>query len=179
MAALQHKVPSWYGTTAKIERHGVTTSLGGLSARNAVSSSYLSRNRGSALPARAGVEAPRATPTIRCTQSQVDSSALEAAPVVPASPASPDPLLLVAPESLSYPSGFLGARQGENAGASGAESFEVAPDSVNLDGYLRMILTSRVYDVAVETALEFAPKLSDRTGNRVFLKREDTQPVRG
>ena len=111
MAALQHKVPSWYGTTAKIERHGVTTSLGGLSARNAVSSSYLSRNRGSALPARAGVEAPRATPTIRCTQSQVDSSALEAAPVVPASPASPDPLLLVAPESLSYPSGFLAGRE--------------------------------------------------------------------
>ena len=182
MAAVQHKLPSWHSSTAKTERHGVTTSLGGLSARNAVSSSYLSRNRGSALPQRAVVQSPTASPTVRCTQSQVDSAALDAAPAsrgsaVTASQPAADPLLLVAPESLSYPSGFLGARQEESVGAGGSESSEVAADSLNLDGYLRMILTSRVYDVAVETALEFAPKLSDRTGNRVFLKREDTQPV--
>ena len=46
-----------------------------------------------------------------------------------------------------------------------------------LDGYLQKILTSRVYDVAVETPLELAPRLSRRLGNRVLLKREDTQPV--
>ncbi len=43
--------------------------------------------------------------------------------------------------------------------------------------YLKKILTSRVYDVAVETPLELAPTLSDRTGNRIYLKREDMQSV--
>src|SRR5262249_34011154 len=42
---------------------------------------------------------------------------------------------------------------------------------------LREILTSRVYDVARETALDFAPQLSGRLGNGVWLKREDQQPV--
>ena len=43
--------------------------------------------------------------------------------------------------------------------------------------YLEAILTARVYDVAVETALEKAPNLSARIDNRLLLKREDTQPV--
>lgn len=43
--------------------------------------------------------------------------------------------------------------------------------------YLKKILEARVYDVARETPLEFAPVLSARTGNRVWLKREDLQPV--
>ena len=43
--------------------------------------------------------------------------------------------------------------------------------------YVKRILTSRVYDVARETPLEAAPKLSGRLANRVFLKREDLQPV--
>lgn len=43
--------------------------------------------------------------------------------------------------------------------------------------YLRRILTSKVYDVAVETPLEYAPLLSQRIGNTVLLKREDTQSV--
>jgi threonine dehydratase len=42
---------------------------------------------------------------------------------------------------------------------------------------LRLILTSRVYDVAVETPLEPARRLSRRLGNQVVLKREDLQPV--
>ena len=46
-----------------------------------------------------------------------------------------------------------------------------------LGGYLQKILTARVYDVAIETALERAPALSARLGNNVLLKREDTQPV--
>ena len=43
--------------------------------------------------------------------------------------------------------------------------------------YLRRILTSKVYDVAVETPLDLAPQLSERIGNTVLLKREDTQSV--
>jgi threonine dehydratase len=45
------------------------------------------------------------------------------------------------------------------------------------DKYLKKILTSHVYDIARETPLEMAPILSRRTGNRVWLKREDEQPV--
>jgi len=43
--------------------------------------------------------------------------------------------------------------------------------------YLERILKARVYDVAIETALEIAPNLSQRLGNTVLLKREDMQPV--
>jgi threonine dehydratase len=43
--------------------------------------------------------------------------------------------------------------------------------------YLKKILTARVYDVAVESALEPAKALSARLGNTVLLKREDQQPV--
>ena len=45
------------------------------------------------------------------------------------------------------------------------------------DTLLRLILTSRVYDVAQETPLEPASRLSARLGNTVLLKREDLQPV--
>ena len=44
--------------------------------------------------------------------------------------------------------------------------------------YLKKILTARVYDVAVETALEPARALSRRLHNTVLLKREDQQVVR-
>ncbi|MDN5841882.1 MAG: threonine ammonia-lyase, biosynthetic [Alcaligenaceae bacterium] len=43
--------------------------------------------------------------------------------------------------------------------------------------YLKRILTSKVYDVAHETSLDVAPRISARIGNTVLLKREDTQPV--
>ncbi len=43
--------------------------------------------------------------------------------------------------------------------------------------YLKKILTARVYDVAVESALEPAKSLSRRLHNKVLLKREDQQPV--
>ena len=42
---------------------------------------------------------------------------------------------------------------------------------------LHDILTSRVYDVARETPLDTAGRLSRRLGNTVLLKREDQQPV--
>jgi threonine dehydratase len=43
--------------------------------------------------------------------------------------------------------------------------------------YLERILRARVYDVAIETPLDRAPRLSERLGNRVLIKREDLQPV--
>jgi threonine dehydratase len=43
--------------------------------------------------------------------------------------------------------------------------------------YLVRILDARVYEAAVETPLDFAPALSRRIGHRVWLKREDMQPV--
>jgi len=49
-------------------------------------------------------------------------------------------------------------------------------DKTLLD-YLQRILNARVYDVAIESPLEMARKLSGRLNNRVWLKREDTQPV--
>jgi len=42
---------------------------------------------------------------------------------------------------------------------------------------LRLILTSRVYEAAVETPLDHAPILSRELDNHVMLKREDLQPV--
>lgn len=47
---------------------------------------------------------------------------------------------------------------------------------MNLE-YLQRILTSRVYDVAIETPLQPAPRLSARFGNAIFFKREDLQPI--
>ncbi len=43
--------------------------------------------------------------------------------------------------------------------------------------YQTKIENSRVYDVAYKTPLEFQPNLSARIQNRVWLKREDMQPV--
>lgn len=43
--------------------------------------------------------------------------------------------------------------------------------------YVERILKAKVYDVALETPLEAAPRLSRRLGNRVLFKREDLQPV--
>lgn len=43
--------------------------------------------------------------------------------------------------------------------------------------YIEKILRAKVYDVAEETPLDFAPMLSDRLQNTVYLKREDLQPV--
>jgi threonine dehydratase len=56
------------------------------------------------------------------------------------------------------------------------------PDSTGLaaptvEQMLRLILTSRVYDVCRETPLDVAPRLSARLGRTVLFKREDLQPV--
>jgi threonine dehydratase len=43
--------------------------------------------------------------------------------------------------------------------------------------YLERVLKARVYDVAIESPLELAAGLSKRLRNRLFIKREDLQPV--
>jgi len=42
---------------------------------------------------------------------------------------------------------------------------------------IKKILNARVYDVAITSPLEDMPRLSARLGSRVYLKREDLQPV--
>ncbi|MFY9178820.1 MAG: threonine ammonia-lyase, biosynthetic [Venatoribacter sp.] len=46
-----------------------------------------------------------------------------------------------------------------------------------LTDYLKRTLAARVYDVAIESPLQIAPFLSERLGNRIWIKREDLQPV--
>jgi len=52
-----------------------------------------------------------------------------------------------------------------------------AETPADLDALLREILTSRVYELARETPLDPAPRLSARLAAEVLLKREDLQPI--
>ena len=45
------------------------------------------------------------------------------------------------------------------------------------EDYLQKILKAKVYEVAIESPLDHAPRLSRRLGHRVYLKREDLQPI--
>jgi threonine dehydratase len=51
------------------------------------------------------------------------------------------------------------------------------PKLLTVQDYLQKILTSKVYEVAIESPLDEARNLSRRLGHHVFLKREDKQPV--
>ncbi|KAL5545980.1 hypothetical protein UlMin_005667 [Ulmus minor] len=85
--------------------------------------------------------------------------------------ASPEtPRMMVSPDSLRYPAGYLGARP--NRAVQEGDG-----DIIDAMSYLTNILASKVYDVAIESPLQFAPKLSERLGVSVWLKREDLQPV--
>lgn len=74
-------------------------------------------------------------------------------------------------ESLQYEPGFLG----RNLHAASVGLTSVFRSTAL--SYLTSILSSKVYDVAIESPLELATKLSERTGSGIFLKREDLQPV--
>lgn len=82
------------------------------------------------------------------------------------------PLKIVTSDSLQYESGFLG---GVSEKTRPKEEADGAPSAM---WYLTNILSSKVYDVAIESPLQFAPKLSQRIGVNVWLKRDDLQPVR-
>ncbi|KAF8403183.1 hypothetical protein HHK36_011280 [Tetracentron sinense] len=89
------------------------------------------------------------------------------------SPSSP-PLKKVSAESLQYESGYLGGVP-DKAAAAAAEGRD---GDLNAMAYLTNILSStKVYDVAIESPLQYASKLSERLGVQVWLKREDLQPV--
>ncbi|KAG6832590.1 hypothetical protein H0H92_014426 [Tricholoma furcatifolium] len=47
----------------------------------------------------------------------------------------------------------------------------------NTPDYLRLILTSKVYEILKETPLVYAANLSSKLGNQIWLKREDLQEV--
>ncbi|VFR36926.1 Threonine dehydratase biosynthetic [plant metagenome] len=78
--------------------------------------------------------------------------------------------------TLAAPDGQAGRKTACTAPGRAPPSFIPLLLSMFTD-YLKRILTSKVYDVAVETPLEHAPLLSERISNAVMLKREDTQPV--
>ena len=48
---------------------------------------------------------------------------------------------------------------------------------MNTSNYVDLICNASVYDVAIESPLERADNLSAKTGNSIYLKREDLQPV--
>ncbi len=50
--------------------------------------------------------------------------------------------------------------------------------SVSNQDYLKKILLAPVYDVAVNSDLNYMSRLSEELGNHVWLKREDQQPVK-
>lgn len=82
------------------------------------------------------------------------------------------PLTTVSAESLQYEAGSLG----------GISCKTIPPEGRKQDlpaalSYLTRILSSKVYDVAIESPLDTAVRLSERTGVRILLKREDLQSV--
>lgn len=106
------------------------------------------------------------------------AAAAAAAPLLEAGAAS-QPLLQVAPSDLQLPPGAVSGVRGGGVivGAATADGAGLDP-SLSGMGYLKRILTSRVYEAAVETPMIVMEQLSDRVGNKVLLKREDLQPVK-
>lgn len=83
----------------------------------------------------------------------------------------PQELLHVMPASLQYEAGYLG---GISEKTRIADNAAAGPSPTS---YLTRILASKVYDVAIESPLELAPKLSEKIGAQIHLKREDMQPA--
>ncbi|RRT76439.1 hypothetical protein B296_00007390 [Ensete ventricosum] len=84
------------------------------------------------------------------------------------------PLAKVSADSLQYESGVLGAITERTRPAVEEKCPNGALTPIQ---YLTNVLSSRVYDVAIESPLQLAPKLSERLGVNLWLKREDLQPV--
>ncbi|KAB2608540.1 threonine dehydratase biosynthetic [Pyrus ussuriensis x Pyrus communis] len=76
------------------------------------------------------------------------------------------------PSTSSYPPGFLGAVPDRSVTDGNGNG-----NIVDAMEYLTNILSSKVYDVAIESPLELATKLSERLGVNLWMKREDLQPV--
>ncbi|KAI8928237.1 tryptophan synthase beta subunit-like PLP-dependent enzyme [Entophlyctis helioformis] len=64
--------------------------------------------------------------------------------------------------------------------AAGSKDEDLVAAVMTHDGdidYVKLALNAPVYDVCKETPLTFASKLSARLNNKIFLKREDLQPI--
>src|SRR5215471_11833435 len=92
-----------------------------------------------------------------------------------ASPATPSATAIRSPSAACTTASWC-ARGRHAKLLSGARSALAASENV-ASPYIERILKARVYDVAIESPLEEAPRLSRRLGNRILLKREDLQPV--
>ncbi|KAK4377724.1 hypothetical protein RND71_004020 [Anisodus tanguticus] len=106
------------------------------------------------------------TSSIRAKATEILSSPTTVREPLLAAPVPSAPLLRVSPSSLRCEPGYL-IPNSPVLGTGGVVGYE----------YLTNILSSKVYDVAHETPLQNAPKLSERLGVNVWLKREDLQPV--
>ncbi|PKA54341.1 Threonine dehydratase biosynthetic, chloroplastic [Apostasia shenzhenica] len=105
--------------------------------------------------------------------SPTEAAEAEVASLSSASPSPTISLKRASPESLQYESGYLGGISEETALAADDGRNEM-PSPME---YLTNILSSKVYDVAIESPFQFAPKLSQSLGVDLWLKREDLQPV--
>ncbi|XP_054789076.1 threonine dehydratase biosynthetic, chloroplastic-like [Prosopis cineraria] len=124
----------------------------------------------------ANLSKPAATKQVASIAYSSSSSAITSPPedpilALPTTFHPPPHLLKVSSNSLQWPPGYLGVAPDlhDNDG----------DDSININAmdYLSSILSSKVYDVAIESALQLAPKLSERLGVNIWLKREDLQPT--
>ena len=88
---------------------------------------------------------------------------------IPEHPRQGDTVKEVMPEDMQLREGELGVVR---RGVMRAE------DAERLNWYLRAILTANVYDVAIDSPLDFAPILSEKIGANIYFKREDLQPVK-
>ncbi|KAK4478694.1 hypothetical protein RD792_014188 [Penstemon davidsonii] len=118
------------------------------------------------------VKSFRQKPLIHATLSKPTAEILPIPRVPPLNPptAEEKPLLRVSPSSLQRESGFLIPNEHLDSNAVGT-------GALNAMEYLTNILSSKVYDVAYESPLQLATKLSERCGVNIWLKREDLQPV--
>lgn len=91
----------------------------------------------------------------------------EAQPLLKQPAVPPARLLQCSSESLQYEAGKLGA----------VPDHQVTDGPVSAMDYVTGIFSAKVYDVAIETPLEKANKLSQRLGVNFWLKRETFQPV--
>ncbi|KAI8799387.1 tryptophan synthase beta subunit-like PLP-dependent enzyme [Cladochytrium replicatum] len=121
-----------------------------------------------------GTQTPPQFPSNQQQRRSMNSTAAQTNPnnpaVIATTQTNPSPALQVASAQTDRPSPTM---------TSSTQTFAAAV-AARRDTYLRLILTARVYDVAVETPLSFAPGLSTRIGDgkhKLYLKREDLQPV--
>ncbi|KAH7295535.1 hypothetical protein KP509_27G053600 [Ceratopteris richardii] len=126
-----------------------------------------------AINSNAGI-VPQATPSsavITDPPTATSCPILRTDSVLPIAPSAAAPLKIVSSSSLQYEPGFLGVDSRSSVHLGTGE------DPTEALSYLTRILSSKVYDVASESPLDIAEKLSERTGVQILLKREDLQPV--